>query len=473
MPYKYEIIANYIKEGISNDVFSPGDKLPSLRVISSRFKYSMSVAIQAYTYLERQRLIISVEKSGYFIAYKKRYSIPQPEKYDLSLKSLETKSNTYLDKIIAISNNKNILPLGATIPDISLLAVNKVVRYITKELKEKPDSLARYTHSLGSILLREELSKYMFNKGVRVKSNEIVITNGCEEALYLAVECSTKEGDTVAIESPVFFGLISILEKLKRKVIEIPTSPERGIDLDILEQNVNKSKIKAVLISSSFQNPLCFSINVNDKKRLYEIASSYNLYIIEDDIYSDCSFNGETNFPVKSLDKDKRVIYCSSFSKTIAPGLRIGWAIPGKIIQKLSLKKSISSLGNSVILQESIAEYLKSGNYNFHLKQFRKKIRIQTYEMRSLVEKYFPDNTKISMPKGGYFLWVELDKKIDSIKIFKEALRHKIGISPGPVFSASNNFKNCIRISCGSPLSTDIKNGIKKLGQIVKKELNY
>lgn len=468
MSYIYERIINDIKSGINTGIFERGEKLPSLRSTATKYSCSVSVAIQAYSELECQGVVESVEKSGYFVLPAESGNIPQPQVYDHDLSALITKSNNLTDEIIKMAGDPNILPLGAAIPDSSILATKRITKYITRHLKESPNCLSSYTPGKGAANLREELSRYMFKRGVKVNSEDIVITNGCAEALYLAIESSTNEGDIVAIESPVFFSVISMLETLNRKVVEIPTSPISGMDLDILDSVSQNTSVKAVIYSPTFQNPLCYSMTINDKVRLYDIACRNDIMLIEDDIYGDCSFDNKTSNPVKSFDTENRVLYCSSFSKTLAPGLRLGWIIPGRFKKEVCDRKTNSGLGGSALIHESIASYLKSGSYDFHLKGFRKKILQQTYGVKKLVMKYFPDDIKVSEPNGGYFLWIEFNSNFDSYMLFSEALKVNIGIVPGPVFSVSKKYKNCIRISCGSPVTIEIEEGIKSLGEIAR-----
>ena len=240
------------------------------------------------------------------------------------------------------------------------------------------------------------------------------------------------------------------------------------MDLDILETVLETEDIKTVVVNPAFQNPLGFTMSGSDKLRLYSLAELFSFTIIEDDIYSDCSFTNQVIKPIKALDFSGRVIYCSSFSKTLAPGFRIGWTIAGKFADNVSLARQLSGLGGPVLIEASVAEYLGSGAYEYHLKYFRKKIASQVYEIRKLIDIHFPINTRISTPEGGYFLWVELQQEINSIELYNWAFENNIGIIPGTVFSASGKYLNCIRISCGSPVSEKMREGIERLGSKIK-----
>lgn len=470
--FKYEEIFSHFVEAIENNTILYGEKLSSLRNTAHNFSCSISVVMQAYEELECQGYVYSVEKSGFFVNHRKTGVLPQPQNYDHTLIASPTRANNMISQIMEMAHMPHILPFGAAIPDLSLLAGKKISTIISKNVKSKMYYMNSYTATDGELDLRNEIAKYMLKKSVKVNASEIIITNGCSEALYLAVKSCSEPGDTIAIETPTYLGLVSILEYLKCNVIEIPTSPEQGMDLNILETSLDIEDIKAVVVNPTFQNPLGFVMNDSNKLRLYSLADLFSFTIIEDDIYSDCSFTNRIPKPIKALDFSNRVIYCSSFSKTLAPGLRIGWTIAGKFAHKVSLTRQLSGLGGPVLIEASVAEYLSSGAYEYHLKYFRKKIASQVYEVRKLIETHFPDNTRISTPEGGFFLWVELPDNINSIELYYWAFEKNIGIVPGTVFSASEQYLNCIRISCGSPVSEKMREGIKRLGSKIE-ELSH
>lgn len=465
--FKYEEIVRYFISAIEKGVIKNGEKLSSLRKTSRQFHCSVSVVMQAYEELECRGLIRSVEKSGFYVNLNKKENLPEPHNYLYNFEPFSGQASEIIGKLTDMARS-DFLPLGAAIPDLSLLAGKKISSIITRNTKTDLSFLNSYSELNGEPVLREEISRYMLKKGVNVSPEQIVVTNGCTEGLFLALETCTEKGGTVIIESPAYLGVVSILEFLGRKVIEIPVFPDRGMDLKILKEVLQKEKIQALVVSPSFQNPLCSTMSSEDKMRLYELSLEYDFTIIEDDIYNDCSFNGDIFEPVKSYDMSGRVIYCSSFSKTLAPGLRIGWTIPGRFISDISRRKQLSGLGGSVVIESSVAEYLRSGAYDYHLKYFRKKIAANTFEIRRLIEESFPAGSKITSPRGGYFLWIEMHEKIDAVSVFNWACSEGIGIVPGSVFSASGKFRNCIRISCGSPVTDETGEGIKKLGNHVK-----
>lgn len=464
--FRYEEIMDYIRSAIDKGTIYYGRKLPSLRAMSRQFNCAVSVVIQAYSGLEMMGLVRAEEKKGFFAVSAPETPLPEPQNYKHSLTLEESHVSSITASVLKNALDKSMLPLGATIPDGKILPVSRLKNTIARTVKEFPELLCSYTPEKGDHDLRREISVLMLKRGIAVSAEEIVITNGCMEALTIAVQAAADPGDVVAIESPAFFGLIAMLEELKMKVIEIPTSPAEGMDLDILESVLKQKSVNVCIFSACFQNPLGFHMPDENKKRLAELGRKYRVILIEDDIYGECSFGQGHTVPAKSFDCDGNIIYCSSFSKVISPGIRTGWMVPGKYLQACSSIKINRTLGGSMLLQKAFALFLREGGYEYHLRFFRKNIAGQSAVTRELVSRYFPADTKISNPAGGVFLWIELSPDTDSLVLFRKAARAGIGIVPGPVFSPGGNYINCIRISCGTPVGAEIENGIKELGRI-------
>lgn len=472
--YKYEQIIEHFSVAIEKGTIACGSKIPSLRHTASQFNCAVSVALQAYQELEITNIIRGVEKSGYFaLPIQPTSGIPAPEKYYHKLISQPSKPSAYTRKIVEMGTNRAILSLGCAVPDQSILPLAKLKKSIIRLTKEKSQLLCNYSSTGGDSFLRREIAKLMLERGVAVRKEEILITNGCTGALTLAIRCSTQKGETVAIESPTFFGLITILKQLGRKVLEIPTASNTGLEVDKFAKALTEHKISACIFSATFQNPLGSQMPEDNRKTLINLACQYNFTLIEDDIYGECGFDSKNHSPAKALDKEGKIIYCSSFSKIVSPGLRIGWLISGDLHQRCEELQFTESLGGPSLTQHSLADFLGSGGYNFHIRKFRKKIALQVFQIKKLILKYFPEETLISHPTGGYFLWVELPNQVDSITLFKAALLENIGIVPGPVFSSNHNmFNNCIRVSCGSPVSEKTEQGIATLAKLIAQQIS-
>ncbi|MEO6098295.1 MAG: PLP-dependent aminotransferase family protein [Fibrobacteria bacterium] len=352
-------------------------------------------------------------------------------------------------------------------PDESLLPIKQLNRCIHKTSRNWPGLLSEYAPSQGSLNLRKQVASLMKSRGVGCDPDEIVITNGCMEALVLVLRCLTRPGDIVALESPAFFGILPILKELDCKVMELPTSAAYGLDLRALESAAKQASIKACLISGSLQNPLGFSMTPADKIRLVSLCKKRNIILIEDDVYAEAQFDHNQSLPIRHYGQGDRVIYCSSFSKSISPGLRLGWVLPGALLEKIQKMKMSETLGGPMLLQESMALFLEEGGYAYHLRRFRKILANNCFQYRRTILKHFPKGTFVTAPKGGFFLWVELPTQDSLQPLLTLAIEKKLSFVPGEAFSSNGSWKNCLRIYSGSVFNPRIEMGLQKLGKLI------
>ncbi len=467
----YLQVAGRLEKMIEEDVLRIGDKLPSIRVLSDEYGISMGTAFQAYYYLEGKGLIESRPKSGYYVRFNyKRYPDlpkmiqPDPLSHDISVK--EMIASVYAD--IASSNQK-IINFALAVPDASLVPTAKLNKSVVHVLRNYKDSCIGYEHTQGNLELRKQISRIAFNWGGKIKPDEVVITNGCLEAITLCIKAVTQPGDTVAVESPNYFGIYQSLESMGMKVVEIASSPVTGLDLDCLQQAMKTSPIKALVVIPNFNNPLGGCMPDEHKRQLVEIITKHQVPLIEDDIYGELYFGQHRPRTCKYYDTKGWVMHCSSFSKSLAPGYRIGWVIPGKFIEQVKQEKRIHNISSPTLTQAATAHYLQHGRYEYHLKTMRRALHTQSLRYLQAIIDYFPEGTKVSRPQGGFLLWVQLDKKINSFKLRTEAMKHQISIVPGKLFSANCNYNNCIRISFGKPWTEDANYGLMMLGKMIKK----
>ena len=296
---------------------------------------------------------------------------------------------------------------------------------------------------------------------------EVVITNGALEALTLCLQAVTNPGDLVAIETPTFYAALQALERLQLKAIEIPVDSRDGIDLQVLKKALEKYPIKACWFMTAFQNPMGATLSDDKKRELVSLITRHQVPLIEDDVYSELYFGQTQPKPAKAFDTEGYVMHCGSFSKSLAPGYRIGWTAAGRYSQKVERDKLMTTLSASLPAQIAVADYLQYGGFDRHLRKLRQTLEVQQNQMRTSIDRYFPQDTRVTRPDGGYFLWLELPGEIDSLKLFNAALELKISIAPGPIFSANQKFRNCIRLNYGSPWTPRIESSLKTLGELV------
>ena len=467
----YMQVAAGLEKMIAEDVLKIGDKLPSVRVLSDEYGISMGTAFQAYYHLEGKGLIESRPKSGYYVRFNQRRflelpSIIQPDvlTHDVSVK--EMISSIYSD--LAMHNDK-IINLAMAVPDVSLLPTAKINKSVMHVLRNNPDHCINYEHTQGNLELRKQISKLAFNWGGKVKPDEVVITSGCLEAITTCLRAVTKPGDTVAVESPNYFGIFQAVESLGLKVVEVPSCCVVGLDLDCLQEIIEKFPIKACVAIPNFNNPLGGCMPDENKKKLVEIITKHNIPLIEDDIYGELYFGKNRPRTCKYYDTKGLVMHCSSLTKSLAPGYRIGWVIPGKFLEQVKQIKRIQNISSPTLTQAALAHFLQIGRYEYHLKSLRKALHTQCLRYMQGIVDYFPEGTKVSRPHGGFVLWVQLHKKINAFKLRTEAMKHNISITPGKIFSASCNYSNCIRISFGKPWDDNADYGLMMLGKLIRK----
>lgn len=314
-----------------------------------------------------------------------------------------------------------------------------------------------YDFPPGYAPLRHEIAKRSIEWGCRLSENDLVTTHGTMEALNLCLRAVAKAGDVIAIESPAFYGTLQIIESLGMKALEIPADPRDGIVLDALASAIRRQKVKACLFVLNYSNPLGSCMPDDNKKALVKLLSRREVPLIEDDIYGDLSFAATRPRTAKAYDKEGLVLLCSSFSKTLAPGYRVGWTAPGRFRPQVESLKFTSSMATVTAPQMAIAEFLQSGGYDRHLRKLRRKLMAQVQQMSNAVGRFFPNGTKVTRPQGGYVLWVELPRSVDSLELHRKALKAKISIAPGPIFSAKQRYKNFMRVSCGQVWSEKLE----------------
>jgi DNA-binding transcriptional MocR family regulator len=465
----YMQVSEGIEKMISEEVLRIGDKLPSVRVLSNEYGISMGTAFQAYYHLEGKGLIESRPKSGYYVRFNHRSFPGLPEairpdeiSHDVSVK--EMIASIYTDIVATGGMN-----FALAVPDPSLLPAAKINKSVVYALRNTKDHCINYENTQGNNELRKEIARLAFNWGGKVKPNDVVITSGCLEAITMCLKAVTSHGDTVAVECPTYFGIYQAIESLGLKVIEIVSDPVTGIDLTDLQKAIKKFPVKACVVIPNFNNPMGSCMPEEHKKKLVEIVTQYNIPLIEDDIYGELYFGKNRPKTCKYFDRKGLVMHCSSLSKSLSPGYRVGWAIPGKFFEQVNLMKRIHNISCPTITQAAMAHFLRYGRYEYHLKHLRKALHTQSLRYVQAIIRYFPPDTKVSRPQGGFILWLELNKKVNAFRLRAEAMKHGISVVPGKIFSSSNNYANCVRISFGKPWSVEVDDGLMLLGKLVKK----
>jgi DNA-binding transcriptional MocR family regulator len=278
-----------------------------------------------------------------------------------------------------------------------------------------------------------------------------------------------RPGDTIAIESPTFYGCLQAAERLGLNVVEIPTDPQRGLDLDALSKAISKHSVRACWCMTTLHHPTGATMHPDRKRELVRILSTHGIPLIEDDVYAELQFAAVPAVPSKAFDKSGLVLHCGSFSKCLAPGYRIGWVAAGRFADDLARRKIESSLGTSLPIQLGIARMLQIGGYESHLVRFRRFLANQQALALESMRRHFPAGYRVAAPMGGYFLWIECAPAIDSLVIHRQAVDSGVTIAPGPMFSARRQYRNYIRLNYGHPWTPEMDQAVRRLGQLLRR----
>ena len=468
--FKYQNLEHYLLDMIESGRFGVGEKLPSLRDVSQKMHVSLATVTHAYMELEKKGIIEARPRSGYYVRQTVPHlPIPASPEHDVQMGKL---SRTQLiQTVLGIVGEKDMLPFGCICADSSLLPHKALARIMNSVLRSHGQDVMGYESIQGNPLLRQQISWRMQEHGSRVTANDVLITFGAMEALYLALRSTTRPGDNVVIQSPTYFCFLQLLENLGLRAIEVASCPTNGVSPRDLDRAFSRFDIAACILAPNFNNPDGALIPDEVKREIVELCESYSIPLIEDDVSGDLYCDTDSRpLPLKSYDKTGNIIHCSSFSKTISPGFRVGYMIPGKKLEKAMEIKATTNVSCSTPTQLAVGKYLEEGMYDRHLRKLRTCIRNQRAVMQQYLPEYFPKGTRATQPKGGGVLWVELPRQLDGTKLFFDVKKHKISIAPGAIFSTSDSFTNFIRLSCVGFWNDGMRAGLETIGRLAKEQ---
>lgn len=464
---KYQDLSDYYEAQIKKGILKTGDKMPSLRQICSEKKISMTTAQMVYSVLESKDLIVSKPKSGYIVCSPYNHKIQLPEATNPLQKAENSRPEDAAINVYDTIDQKHIVQLSLGIPATSFLPVAALNKCIKNAVNTIDYCGVQYDPIEGNSRLRQQIAKRTLHWNGSITLEDVITTSGCIPALSYCLQSITQPGDTIAVESPVYFGILQLAKHLRLKVVELSTHPQTGINLDSLEKLLKKQEIATLVIVSNFSNPLGYCMPDDKKEKLVQLMTQYNIPLIEDDIYGDLYFGEKRPANCKTFDKEGMVLLCNSISKSLAPGYRVGWILPGKYKDKVIKTKAIQQISDTAITHQAVALYLESGKYEKHLRKLRQDLYVNYVKVTKAILEYFPDETRCTQPQGGLFLWVELDKSINAFTLYKKALQKNIAIMPGIAFSLQDQYTHCIRLSYASEWNDDVEKAIKELGILI------
>ncbi len=461
----YRRLADELATAVRAGSLRPGQRLPSIRALSRQRQVSVSSVLGALRWLEREGWVEARPRSGYFVRPRPAAAMGVPPAA-ATIPLEGTAERVY--RIFKAGVEQDLVPLAAAFPGPSLYPHKALARHLQQVVRQRPEVLTTYLENpIGEPALRQQIARRTVALGCPLGADELIITNGCTEAVNLALQLVTQAGDVVAVESPTYFGIHQILESLRLRVLELPTDPIEGVSLDALEAATRvPGAVKACVLVPNFSNPLGAVIPDARKAAIVDLLAGREVALIEDDVFGDLCHSGPRPAFMKQWDTRGRVMTCGSLSKALAPGMRIGWLVPGRYLHPARLLKAQRTVSTAAAPQLALAAYLDGGGFERHLGRLRPRLARQVAQMAEAVRRRFPPGTVVGEPRGGFLLWVRLPGPVDGDVLSERALAAGIAVAQGSLFSATDEARYCIRLNCGHLWTARIDQAITTLARL-------
>lgn len=463
----YLRLANTLESLIANQSLRPGDRMPSVRQLSRQRRVSLPTALQAYAALETRGLVEARPRSGFYVRFQRSASTPEPAMASGGIPRIITPpAEDPVTTLLADHVDPRLVPLGAALPSFDLLPGVRLARIMSAIARDMGPGCVVYDMTPGHMSLRRELSRRSLDWGCALRAEDFVVTVGATEALSLALRATCRPGDTVAVESPTYFGLTGILRELGLRALPVPVHAADGIQLDAFARALRRRRVSAAVVIPNFQNPVGSLMPDEHKRQLVELCRKHGIALIEDDTYGDLQHQGPRPASLKAFGDAESMILCGSYSKQLAPGLRVGYIAAGRWHARVRALKQASTLSGALLPTLAIASFLRNGGYDRYLRGVRQAYRQQVARMKEAIVASFPPGIGLSRPQGGFLLWCELPAGVDAVKLAMDARSAGVSIAPGPMFSPVGDLRNFIRINCGYPWDARIERAVGILGHL-------
>ncbi|WP_151993564.1 aminotransferase-like domain-containing protein [Buttiauxella massiliensis] len=466
---KYQHLAQQIIDQIALGAWLPGDKLPSLREQVTLSGMSFMTVSHSYQTLESQGVIVARPQSGYYVA-----SRPATRSAIAPVKVTRDEAvdiNTYIFDVLQASGDSTVVPFGSAFPDPRLFPLQQLNRSLATVSKTATAMSVIENLPPGNEALRHAIARRYAQHGMQVSPDEIVITAGALEALNLSLQAVTEPGDWVIVENPCFYGALQALERLRLKALSVATDPQNGIDLVALEQALNDYPVKACWLMTNAQNPLGVTLSPEKKQQLVELLQQHDVTLIEDDVYSELYYGRERPLPARAYDAQGITLHCSSFSKCLVAGFRIGWVAAGKHARRIQQLQLMSTLSTSSPMQLALVDYLATKRYDTHLRKLRRILAERKQQTLQALHQLFPAEVKIHHTESGYFVWVELPEYMDASVLSEQAITHKISIAPGKMFTTGGAWHNYFRLNASWALGEREQHAVETLANLIRNQI--
>lgn len=470
-PPLYQQIAGQLAELVRNGTLARGEKLPSVRALARQHGVAQATVVQAFHWLEDARLVVAKPRSGFFVAPRPA-ALPEPTASRPQRRPREVSVDWLGQRILGHGQPADLVSFSSGTPGPDLLNADRVRRAVARSVQRHRQLLCTYPSFTGQEETRRAIARYAAGLGCTLDPGNIIVTSGCMDSVALCLRAVTRPGDVVALESPTHFSFLEVLQSLHLRALEIPTHPRHGLSLDALQLALDTQPVKALLLVPTLSNPLGACMPQAERKRLARMAERHSLPVIEDAIYNDLCGPDESRRAVKSYDTTGHVMLCHSFSKTLAPGLRLGWLEGGRWAQAVRDIKDSQSGGQSAVLELALADLITQAGHAAAMRQLRAQAAVRLEQARRVIAQHFPPGTRVSDPPGGFLLWLELPRGLDAVRLHETCLAERILIAPGTVFSTAGRFRNCLRIGIGGDWSEAHLPALRRVGEIAARILS-
>lgn len=460
--YKSEQLAHSIKQLIENGGLKAHEKLPSLRDQVQRTGLSLITILNAYQELEAQGLIYSIEKSGYFVSELMSHSIPTSASATVTLNS-KVKINSLVFKYLKSIQPSQIIPLGSAFPNQELLNPPKLIQIMGRLTRNKNNYDQNNSLPPGNFELRKLIAQRYCMQGIPTQADDIVITSGCLDALNLSLQTLTQAGDYILLQETIFYGAWQIAERLGLKVVTIPEHPQDGFDIEAFKQAIQTYPIKVCWFMLNCHNPIGFTVSDEIKYQIAKLLHEHQIYLIEDDVYEELFYHGSKPLPMKYFDQQNLVLHCSSFSKTLGSGFRIGWVYAGQFSENIQHLQLMSTISANTLMQNALVEFISNHHYEKHLRVLRRDLEKNKKCFFDYLNTHLPTGCKIHNYASGYFLWITLPSNMNSMSLYEDLIQLNIGVAPSKLFNVQQSQQNHLRINCSFDWTIEIENAMNQL----------
>lgn len=465
----YKQLSEDIAGQIRRDIYKTGEKLPSVRKLALQRHVSVSTVVTAYNTLEDWGLIEVRPKSGYYVRAQARKALALPKIMQSTPPPKQVSSSQLVMDVMRDSSDPRYVSLGAAIPSSDFSILTQLKKAFGQIVRTESFLGIGYDSTKGSDPLRRQLARRAVDSGVHVSPEDIVITAGCQGAIGLCLRALCQPGDIVAVETPSYYGLLQLIESLGLKVIEIPSDPHNGMSIEAFKLALEQWPIKILLGVPNFSNPVGTLMPDENKQQLVSLLYEYDIPFIEDDIYGELGYSDQRPKAVKAFDTKGQVLLCSSVSKVLEPQLGLGWVMPGRYLEEIEYERFLSSSSHFRLPQLAVAEILSRGSFDRHLRAARESYLQRRDRLIDLVCNYFPENTRLSKPQGGFVAWLQLPNKVDATQLYLEAKRKGVIIAPGEIFSSNpKKYRHFIRLSYANDWTKEREQAINTLGALAR-----